>query len=739
LKHSTLRNKPSQTRELQHKSELYYKNGLTGNEPKQAKNASEFAVEMSVGEKENGSQGAYFGHAATQLDVDMPLHYVANQSELKNGQHALSRKMRSFSKLDQETESKSTGHVAVDSYSKYESKDVFIWASFGWLAASGVAITALIVALETYYSSTNTLFSSSLPLSEKPLLLGWDSSLHFATSFVGIALASQLCFSLTHLVYSPQSDSAFNSRRLRDNTKKTFSQLLWSVNGSLLTSTLLAFAATLCELFVVTPRLEPYNPFRSLLAIVTVVSLILYTRDYVFRLVQEKGFSKNNLDKTFQPFFSTFKKSFNQALEPTEEEEYFTKRAIQLIWLAALMGSVTSLVQGFSVSSSLFTFSIFLLLVPLPLVVELVPVLRASIIKALYQLGVLIPTPLTLDGLESVSSLALELPSATLTSEPPFNNGIWKFERLEVIDERYDHEKLASVIISLIAHSKTACAATLCKGLRETYPKLGSVTQIARHREYPEGAFTGEIEGVSMVIGKEAFLIQQGIFLDHVHSDSTNLPPSEDTSPENSIAQVVTFYVAVGYSCAARITMRLRWNYRGLEVAVPLMTKQHIRVSAFSTGPAAQLDDISRRFGLELSQSHGGLSEQQMLTRLAEGHFDAMYIDVAHLNKIPSSVEKPEGFIKLITADGNVPQERAHEYVQLISSSSHVIETLFKFTRESLIVRQTLLVSSVVCSALLFVFTLFKITSSLVVLLSLASFFGCLALGIIVFLRAKIN
>lgn len=414
-----------------------------------------------------------------------------------------------------------------------------------------------------------------------------------------------------------------------------------------------------------------------------------------------------------------------ELLTPTEEERFFTKRSCQLILLASVLCVTVMIARGTPALEALSVGAFILLLLPLPVVVEIVPAIRAFVCRSLQNHGIFVDHSETIDAIEGVATLLVEIPDHVLSAPPSPEKGIWEFDRLDIFDGRFDETNLKGIIAALCSKGRSRFAREVARAF----------SNFTAHPRNPAGSFrcqdfteidsttiTGTIEGVPLLIGKEGIFIQKGIFLSG-HEVVVPLTNEEGGSHSQTHAtsphKVVVLLVGVGHACVARLVLRLRWDYRGLEVAHELDRKNLIHTSVISTGSQHALDTVCSQLHIDLARAHGAVSEYKIQQRVIEN--DPAVASFVNPERLSSTAETLNATVKIVSVleahgefDLDTQLRHVRNVVRLASPSVGGILALFEIPRRALLLRQALLVSSLGLSAVLYILLLFALCSPLI-------------------------
>jgi hypothetical protein len=414
-----------------------------------------------------------------------------------------------------------------------------------------------------------------------------------------------------------------------------------------------------------------------------------------------------------------------ELLTPTEEERFFIERSCQLILLASLLSIIVMMARGTSLLEALSIGSFILLLLPLPLVVEIVPTVRALLCRSLQSRGVFVEHSETIDAIEGASTMLVEIPDHLLSAPPAPDKGIWEFEKLDIFDGRFDENNLTGIIASLCAKGSSRFAREVARAFAVSSHQRKNPQGVFRCQDFIEidsTTISGTIEGVPLLIGKEGIFIQKGIFLSGhevvVPSDNEEgVTPSHDyaTSPH----KLVVLLVGVGHACVARLVLRLRWDYRGLEAARELDRRNLIQTSVISTGPQPSLDAVCSALQIDLARSHGAVSDYRIQQRVIEN--DPSVALFVNPERLSSTAETLNATVKIVSIletweefDTEIQLRNVRNVVRLAAPSVQAVQDLFEIPRKALFLRQGLLVSSVVLTSVLYILLLFVLCSPLI-------------------------
>lgn len=428
-----------------------------------------------------------------------------------------------------------------------------------------------------------------------------------------------------------------------------------------------------------------------------------------------------------------------ELLTPTEEERFFTERSCQLILLASFLCVTVMMARGTPALEALSVGSFILLLLPLPLVVEVVPAIRAFVCRSLQNYGVFVEHSETIDAIEGVSTLLVEIPDQRLCTPPAPEKGIWEFDRLDIFDGRFDETNLKGIIAALCSRGRSRFAREVTRAF----------SNFATHHRNPTGSFrcqdfteidsttiTGTVEGVPLLIGKEGIFIQNGIFLsghEVVVPSTLEEGDSHSQAHPTSPHKVVVLLVGVGHACVARLVLKLRWDYRGLEVARELDRKNLIHTSVISTGAQHALDTVCSALHIDLASAHGAVSEYKIQQRVIEN--DPAVAAFVNPERFSSTAETLNATVKIVSVleareefDLDMQLRNVRNVVRLATPSMNAISALFEIPRKALLLRQVLLVSSVGLTALLYILLLFALCSPLICGTILCTYLAIVAL-----------
>jgi hypothetical protein len=332
----------------------------------------------------------------------------------------------------------------------------------------------------------------------------------------------------------------------------------------------------------------------------------------------------------------------------------------------------------------------------------------------------------TIDAIEGASTLLVEIPNHLLSAPPAPDKGIWEFDRLDIFDGRFDEANLRGIIANLCARGRSRFA-------REVAHAFSSSTPL--HHKSAQGGFrcqdfaeidsttiTGTIEGVPLLIGKEGIFIQKGIFLSGHEVVVQPIIEEGAAHPQkhaNSPHKVVVLLVGVGHACVARLVLRLRWDYRGLEAACELDRKNLIHTSVISTGPQPALDAVCSALHIDLARAHGASSEYRIQQRVVENDPSvALFVDPERFSSTADPLNATVKIVSMLEAreefDTDAQLSNVRNVVRLAAPSIYAIQALFEIPRKALLLRQGLLVSSVGLTTLLYILLLFALCSPLI-------------------------
>jgi hypothetical protein len=414
-----------------------------------------------------------------------------------------------------------------------------------------------------------------------------------------------------------------------------------------------------------------------------------------------------------------------ELLTATEEERFFIERSCQLLLLASLLCVIVMMARGSSALEALSVGSFILLLLPLPMVVEIVPTVRAFVCRYLQTCGVFVEHSDTIDAVEGVSTLLVEIPDHLLIAPPAFDKGIWEFDRLDIFDGRFEETSLKGIIASLCSRGRSRFAQEVARSFSTSSPHVKNLAGNFRCQDFAEidsTTITGTIEGVPLLIGKEGTFIQKGIFLSGNEvvipsniEGGAGHPQTRATSPH----KVIVLLVGVGHACVARLVLRLRWDYRGLEAAHELDRKNLISTSVISTGAQHALDAVCSALHIDLARAHGATTEYRIQQRVIEN--DPSVAAFVNPERFSSTAETLNATVKIVSIlearedfDIDIQLYNVRNVVRLAAPSIHAIQALFEIPRKALFLRQGLLVSSVGLTALLYILLLFALCSPMI-------------------------
>lgn len=485
------------------------------------------------------------------------------------------------------------------------------------------------------------------------------------------------------------------------------------------------FFASVCSLIVgiVSCFSGQYGYGVYVLSSAAVANAIIWVRSYVIEAAPRDL-------KPIPDSFMRLAGLYRELLTSTEEERFFIKRSVQLTYFASLLCLVVMIARGDAILLAVATASMILFILPLPLVIELVPVLRALVVKALQGKGVFVESNEALDRLEGVNTLLVEIPDHYLRYFPGAVNGIWEFQRLDVFDGRFDKDRLESIIVSLCAGQSSKFASEVVRALTASKDRAfrngentGNESVCANIQQIDSTTIMGTVEGVPIFIGREAVFIQRGIFLSGHEVEVMNLVDEHnDTDGSRTVIpphQTAIILIGVGQACVGRLVFRLRWDYRGLEANYALVKNNLLRTSVLSTGEQEELDRVCSALNIDLACVHGDMEDAAILQRITDDDpGKAIFVNPERLS---SFMDNDRGNIKLVSLfeQNGGDEERRLENLSVVNQLRNVIRltkpsniavsALFEVSRKALLLRQGLLFSSVIVALGLYGLMLFAL------------------------------
>ena len=583
-------------------------------------------------------------------------------------------------------------------------------------------------------SSQNTAPQNTAPRNTVPQAPSYKfvklSSIHGSLSLAGIFILCvlQICSSGTSLAIEYVADlnlltasSALliptiilSASELADKIK---SGNFWNTKILVTLASMIAFAVTLACMLS-----DGHGLGLTLLTTTIISNTILWVRDFIIERAPE---SLRAIPVSLQKPQTLLK----ELLTPTVEERFFIERSTQITLLASLLCIIVMMAKGTPALQAFSVGSLILLLLPLPLIVEIVPTIRAFVCRSLQKRGVYVERSETIDAIEGASSLFIEIPDHMLSATPPAaERGIWEFDRLDIFDGRFDEANLRAIISSLCSSSTSRFANEVARSF-STYPHHHKNTaqnfSCENISEIDSTTIEGTVEGVPLLIGKEGVFIQRGIFLSGHEVMIPSMMDEEAFHPDKKRAlsitphKVVVLLVGVGHACVGRLIMRLRWDYRGLEIARELDAKNLAQTSVVSTGTQQALDALCSTLQIDLSRSHGALTEYRIQQRVVENDASvAAFVNPERFSSTSETLNETVKIVSLLEAHEEFELEpllrHVRNVVRLTVPSVSAIQALFEIPRKALLLRQILLISSIVFSTSLYILLLFSLWSPLI-------------------------
>ena len=379
-------------------------------------------------------------------------------------------------------------------------------------------------------------------------------------------------------------------------------------------------------------------------------------------------------------FAERFERLVDDSVAPREFEAVFVKRSLQLVWLAAFLGSLSFIARGGELFQIGQIFVGVMLLIPLPLTLVLLRLVRGVTVTGLFKAGILLQSPAVLNRTARLRSLVV---NQTL----PVDEEEWEFRAIDILDERYDPDSLRSVLISLLRYSDDELHKLIYQTLRPQTERL--VVYAIEGLEYDEEhAVKGRLEGSPLAFGREEFLIQNTVYL---QASDVQRVSDEETS----------FFFGVGRDVVARLRMVRKPHYRALGSANLLKKLYQVRLLLWSSGSVEELDQIGREVGLEPAQVQGGLLVEEMCSRLSSMESTALYSDY--------SGEGCEGAALSIALFSAARRELPPVDIVLFDRDPKVLLSLFGITKSSLALERFLIGFSIMATAGVFTALLFDI------------------------------
>ncbi|MCB0333465.1 MAG: hypothetical protein KDD55_08185 [Bdellovibrionales bacterium] len=375
-----------------------------------------------------------------------------------------------------------------------------------------------------------------------------------------------------------------------------------------------------------------------------------------------------------------------------------------LLFLAACSG-VYWYQEGMSFLHTIELMMAVLFLSPLLQFLLLVPRLTGLLLTDLFMKGALLKDPETLQKLRKLERLTLYVHEDDSIGEPQACS-------FEILDNRVDEEGLYAVLLAVLGAVDGQREHALFTYLSEN-SKVVPLLDVDDLTVYSQYGVCASVRGVEFSIGREGFLIERGVQI-----SASEI--GEDTDTEEWM------YVALGDALVARAKLIRPFFQDGKEL-ISRLRSLNIRCSLVSDSIDQEtLDRVGKITGFDLSQLHGGASQEELSQLCDRGEGG---LAVYGTSSVPQALEEKGVSLRIFD---NVLWNLDAGDVLLFDKNISVIPLIISSVRRFYTFRNVGVIVLGVLSSLLLVTAVLAILPPMALLLS--SMLAASAFGLLTFL-----
>lgn len=230
------------------------------------------------------------------------------------------------------------------------------------------------------------------------------------------------------------------------------------------------------------------------------------------------------------------KKAGPQTAAPIDQSKWSNVACFACLCVAASVGIFwnergVSAVSSTTLSATVLCSAVFLL------IWQSVCDMALSVSQALWRTGVFVKSRAALDRLRKVRHLAVVRDGTPL--------GMPKVVGFDVLDDRYDREALAGVLLALSGRANDPWQQAICRYINSSGLPI-ALLRAADFREYDGRGISAVIQGVEFTLGTEGFVLDRGV----------QLQSGDTCPPEAEVDHVL--YLAIQRYVVLRLS--LKWD-----------------------------------------------------------------------------------------------------------------------------------------------------------------------------------